>query len=118
MNKKLLKGKIMNIKRIIVLVLRSASSGLPVSYTHLDVYKRQILMVLIRKLHIIIGFIIRLWGGRNILIMVIEKMCIRDSNHPLCFFERRIAVCARSIDERNISKMGTVFIIVDNTDIV
>ena len=39
-------------------------------------------------------------------------------NHPLCFFERRIAVCARSIDERNISKMGTGFVIVDNTDIV
>ena len=44
MNKKLLKGKIMNIKRIIVLVLISASSGLlcaqrktvnTVSYTHL-----------------------------------------------------------------------------------
>ena len=39
-----------------------------------------ILMVLIRKLHIIIGFIIRLWGGRNILIMVIEKCIFPNLN--------------------------------------
>ena len=54
----------------------SISNIVPVSYTHLDVYKRQAQVAQIPLVHDVEE------GGKLVAVLVIAEMCIRDRRYP------------------------------------